>query len=223
MHSFPSTNRIKTSTLQAAPVRCCAHKWQNDTLNVYSVSYSGIKNNSKLLGGVPFKCVMPYCSRNLLENLWVPCCIEHRCARQCFQKHSGRQNLPRRRAGAPDAGSCRADRPERGGTGRKIRSDVETVVMTYKRAQPKDLRSGSESRRSKPERFYSQHHVNTSREERDPRNTHIRPNTHTQSPRNLMQLQLFVRHNDHDLHTFHYCLKNLYVHPHVPGLFAFQN
>lgn len=46
------------------------------------------------------------------EVVSLPCCIKHRCARQCFQRHSGRKNPPRRRGGAPDAASYHADRPE---------------------------------------------------------------------------------------------------------------
>lgn len=41
----------------------------------------------------------------------LPCCIKHRCARQCFQRHSWRKNPPRRRGGAPDAASSHSDRP----------------------------------------------------------------------------------------------------------------
>lgn len=42
----------------------------------------------------------------------LPCCITHRCARQCFQRHSGRKSPPHRRGDAPDAASYRSDRPE---------------------------------------------------------------------------------------------------------------
>lgn len=51
-----------------------------------------------------------------MKKVCLPCCIKHRCARQCFQRHSERKNPPRRRGGAPDAASYHSDRPERGWT-----------------------------------------------------------------------------------------------------------
>lgn len=99
----------------------------------------------------------------------LPCCTKHRCARQCFQRRSGRRNPPRRRGGAPDAASCRADRPERGGTdcGRAMgeergerwgegggRGRVQEFVeeVKEKKETRKDLRGCSISRRKKVEK-----------------------------------------------------------------------
>lgn len=54
---------------------------------------------------------------------WLPYCIKHRCARQCFLRHSGKWSPLRRKADAPSAESCHSGRPgSRGSRGHIIRT-----------------------------------------------------------------------------------------------------
>ncbi len=97
-------------------------RWVNDLEEVRSIYVAFTLSYSIMLLFKDLRCfIVTFSLSKELDILisvkkCLPCCIKHRCARQCFQRHSGRKNPPRRRGGAPDAASYHSDRPEWGWT-----------------------------------------------------------------------------------------------------------
>ena len=56
-----------------------------------------------------------------IMGMLLPCCIEHKCVGQCFQRHSGNCSLPHKIEGVPSAAHDHSGRPERESCRSKIR------------------------------------------------------------------------------------------------------